>query len=56
MYENIFHIFVTMICLINALWWDKSDALNLFIKLIFTIGALWGILVCLNDFGYLIKL
>jgi len=56
MKQEWFHIFVTVICLFHGIWWSKSNYLNLLVKVVFYIAAVWGILVVLRDFGMVIKI
>ena len=50
-----FHFFTTLIMGINFAWWTSRGLLNLMIKVTFCLGMIMGIIVLLNDFGFIIK-
>ena len=56
MFLNIFLIFVTIVFLVLAVIWVKKSYLNMFLKMLFTIGLIWSIIETLIQFGWIIKL
>ena len=53
---KLFHIFVTILCFFQAIIWTRNGWLNVIIKIAFWTGAIWGVLMCLKDFGFLVKI
>jgi hypothetical protein len=53
--EKIFHIFMTILCTFLGIIWKGSNAINVFLKIIFWAGAAWGALIVFKDLGYIIK-
>jgi len=53
---ELYHIIVTIVCLFFGSIWTQRSWKNTFIKLMFVILTLWGILICLYDVGFISKL
>ena len=50
-----FHLLATMYLWWHALWWSKQGLLNITVKAIFWFLAIWGTVLTLQDFGFIIK-
>lgn len=53
---TLFHILATFICFLLGIIWNSKNWPNLMLKFVLYITGIWGLLVCLHDFGYIIKL
>lgn len=50
-----FHILTTVVCFLLAMIWKASTWPNILLKVTLYIIAIWGVVVCLYDFGIVIK-
>jgi hypothetical protein len=48
-----YHLASTIFLLVNGIWWGKNTPINLLIKTIFWSLGIWGVIICLIDFGLL---
>ena len=54
--ERLFHVIVSIYLLWHGVWWSKKGLLNLSVKFIFWVLAVWAIILTLHDFGYLVNI
>lgn len=50
---NIFLPYATALLTFIAVIWDRSNWSNIFVKLLFTFGAMLGVVLTLAQFGYI---
>lgn len=55
MLQTTYNILSTIFYLFFAIIWKSSNATNVFIKIFCIVLAILGILITLEDFGYIIK-
>ena len=53
--HNAFLIITTTIMFLGGIIWTKNDRCNLAVKVLLFVLGIWGILVTLTTFGYIIK-
>ena len=56
MEETWFHLIVSLYLLWHGLWWSRRGLLNMSIKFIFWVLAIWGGILTLQDFGIAINI
>jgi uncharacterized membrane protein len=54
--QNIYNLITALICLFLGMIWKKSNFTNLLIKFILIICAMYGGLLVLKNYGFLIKI
>jgi len=52
---KLFHIIATIIFLFFGIIWTTKTWSNSLLKIIFFFMAVWGIVICLYDYGFIIK-
>ena len=48
-------MFTTVLLLLGGIVWSRNSMLNCGLKCILLLGGLWGMLLCLHDLGYIVK-
>ena len=56
MYQTVFNVVATLLFMWLALIWVKTTTYNALLKFIFILMTIYGLLICLKDFGFLVKL
>lgn len=51
---KIYVTLTTVLFICSAVVWDKKNFLNLFIKILLTLFAIFGLILALQDFGVLV--
>jgi len=53
--ERIFYILAVILCFPLAVIWSTKGLLNLFVKLYLIVLTIFGILLILNSYGFIMK-
>jgi hypothetical protein len=56
MHLTIFSIIVTIQLLFWAILWSRAGFVNVFVKIMFLLVGIWGVVEILIRFGYIIKI
>jgi len=54
MIQTTFNVLSTVLFIFLFIIWQKSDWINVLVKYTFIIMSIYGIFICLKDFGFII--
>ena len=54
MIQIVFNVSATLLFIFLFIIWQKSDWINILLKYTFIIMSIYGLLICLKDFGFII--